>query len=263
MIGKRFSKRWILTWLLWLVLFIPTFWFFYGRYDAREDRIREMEVKTESLRKQEAARAEALHRNTERKKNEIASGPDPSLRVPPTDAVNRPAPALPGESASVEVVDSVEVVTSGPYKGMTVEAAKAAANKELADVKAWYRRKRAYDQRYSEYAEKVKAHTKAFLASADAELETMISVYALMSPEQLEYARQEAFKTLPAEKVEAFFNDLANHRTTKTPEELTKDAQDILKSRKALKIIDAELDVEREQLALEAEELDRTKPTVP
>ena len=63
--------------------------------------------------------------------------------------------------------------------------------------------------------------------------------------------------------LEAFFDDLANHRTTKTPEQLTKDAQDILKSREARDMADWEIAVESQQIALEEEELKRTEPPIP
>lgn len=83
-----------------------------------------------------------------------------------------------------------------------------------------------------------------------------------MSPGQLEYAREEALKNMPTEKVEAFFDALANHRTTKTPEQLTKDAQDILKSREAHEIARREIRVESQQIDLEFEELKRTEPSI-
>ena len=232
MIGKRFSKRWTLTWLLWIVLFIPTFMFFTGRAKKKEDKLRDQRIQEQSQRNREEARAEA----------EQPSGEGPS----------------------------VEVVTSGRYAGMTVEAAKAAEKKRIPVLIAaakkrrkWELRRDALDKRFLENSRKSSALSKAVIASADAELDAMLSLYALMSPEQLEYARQEALKMLPAEKVEAFFDDLANHRTTKTPEQLTKDAQDILKSREAHEIVDREIRVEREQINLEYEVLKQTEPPIP
>lgn len=176
----------------------------------------------------------------------------------------------PREGLSVEVMDGVEVVTSGPLKGMTLEATKAAANQKRAETVAaarkrrqWELRRDALKKRYLENVDRLIASARATLASADAELDAMLSLYALMSPEQLEYAREEALKNMPAEKVEAFFDALANHRTTKTPEQLTKDAQDFLKSREARRIADREIEVEKQQIALEEEELRRTEPPIP
>ena len=265
MIGKRFSKRWILTWGLWLVLFIPASLFVY-RYDqAKEDKERHQKIQQE----QEEARAEALRRNAEKTPVAVADAPDPRFRVPPTDPVNRPTPETETEQQPGEG-PSVAVVTSGPYKGMTVEAAKAAEKQKLPEIIAaaekrrqWELRKAALKKRWRANRDRLTAIADAALASADAELEAVLSVYALMSPEQLEYAREEALKTMPAEKVEAFFDELANHRSTKTPEQLTKDAQDILKSREARRIARREYDVERERIAIEEEELKRTEPPIP
>ena len=265
MIGKRFSKRWTLTWLLWIVLFIPTFAFFHGRNQARDERIRQEKLHQERTE----ARAEAERRIAEKS----ARGPDPRFRVAPTDPSNRPTPETeqhPGEGLSVEVMDGVEGVTSGPLKGMTLEAANAAANQHRLDTIAaakkrreWELRRDALKKRFLANSERIGALADAALASADAELEAMLSLFKLMSPEQLEYAREEALKNMPAEKVEAFFDALANHRTIKTPEQLTKDAQDILKSREARYIARREIQVESQQIALEEEELKRTEPPIP
>lgn len=256
MIGKRFSKRWIFTWLLWLALFIPTFAFFYGRHEAREEKHREMKIQYESLRDEKEARAEAERRNAEK----TALAPTPENETEPQ----------PGVGMTLEVKDGVEVVTSGPLKGMTLEEAKEAEYKRRAETleaakkrRQWERRRDALKKRDIENSRKVRASARATLASADAELDAMLSLYALMTPEQLEYVREEALKNMPAEKVEAFFDALANHRTTKTPEQLTKDAQDILKSREAHKIARREIEIESQQIALEYEELKRTEPPIP
>ena len=266
MIGKRFSKRWTLTWLIWIVLFIPTFAFFHERRQATERRSRNLQVHEQILKDREEARAEALRRNAEK------SAPDPSVRVASTDLSNRPTPETeqqPGEGPSVEVIDGVEWVTSGTYKGMTLEVATAANQHRLDTISAakkrreWELRRDALKKRFLANSERIGALADAAIASAKAELEAILSLFKLMSPEQLEYARQEALKTLPAEKVEAFFDDLANHRTTKTPEQLTKDAQDILKSREIRDIARREIQVESQQIALEREELKRTEPPIP
>ena len=237
--------------------------FFYGRAQSREDKERHEKIQQEGAEARVEARAEALRRNAGK------TAQNPKFRVAPTDPMNRPTPETEAEQQPGEV-PSVAVVTSGPYKGMTIEAAKAAEMEKLPEVIAaankrrqWELRKAALKKRILASADKNIAAARAAIASADAELETMLSVYKLMSPEQLEYVREEALKTLPADKVEAFFDDLANHRSTKTPEQLTKDAQDILKSREARRIVDRELEVEDQQIALEEEELKRTEPPIP
>ena len=276
----KFAKKWSATvvgvfaeqWKFFTFLFVfcSILSFLWVSYDAKkEDRIREREIREQSIKNREEARAEAQRRIAEKSDR----SPGPRFRVAPTDPSNRPTPETeqqPGELPSVEVMDGVEVVTSGTYKGMTLEAAKAADRQHRLDTIAaakkrreWELRREALKKRYLANVDRLLASADATLASADAELEVMLSLFKLMSPEQLEYAREEALKTLPAEKVEAFFDDLANHGTTKTPEQLTKDAQDILKSREARDIIDREIEVESQLIKLEEEELKRTEPPIP
>ncbi len=258
---SAFAPQWKSLTLLWLVLFIPAFMFF----QAREDKKQERRLQEEIQQDREEARVEAERRTAEK------------TALAPTDPLNRPTPVnetetepQPGVGMTVEVKDGVEVVTSGPLKGMTLEEAKEAEYKRRAETLAaaekrfqWELRRDALKKRYLANVDKLRASARATIASADAELDAMLSLYALMTPEQLEYAREEALKTLPAEKVETFFDALANHRTTKTPEQLTKDAQDILKSREAIRIADREIEVESQQIALEYEELNRTEPPIP
>ena len=248
---------------------VVLFSFINGRHRAKERILREQAIREQGIKDREEARAEAERRIAEKSDR----SPDPRFRVPPTDPSNRPTPETeqqPGEGPSVEVMDGVEVVTSGAYKGMTLEAAKAAERQHILETMAaakkrreWELRRDALKKRYLANVDRLIAFADATLASADAELKLILSLFKGMSPEQLEHAREEALKTLPTEKVEAFFHDLANHGTTKTLEQLTKDAQDILKSREARKIIDREIEVERQLIKLEEEELKRTEPPIP
>ena len=244
MIGKRFSKQWIFTWILSFALFIPTFAFFYGQNQARKEKRLEQKIQDERLR----ARAEAERRNAE--KAVLAQTAPLNRPTPETETETEPQPDV---GLSVEVKDGVEA----EYKRRAETLAAARKRRQ------WELRRDALKKRHLANVDKVIASANATLASADAELDAMLSLYALMTPEQLEYMREEALKTLPAEKVEAFFDALANHRTTKTPEQLTKDAQDILKSREARRIADWEIEVESQQIALEYEELERTEPPIP
>lgn len=252
---SAFLQHWKFFMVLSLCSFIVSL--FWMRYDSgREDSIREREIREKSIKNREAARSEAERRiagNPDR-------SPDPSVRVTPTVRPvlqNRPTREMaeqpPGEALSV------------------LEAAQAAerqhASETLAAAKKrreWELRRDALKKRYLANVDRLLASADATLASADAELELILSLFKGMSPEQLEYAREEALKTLPAEQVEAFFDDLANHDgTTTTLEQLTRDAQDILKSREARDIIDREIEVERQLIKLEEEELKRTEPPIP
>lgn len=270
------AKKWLATvvsvcaaeWKFFTLLLIVSFIvsFLWIRHDAREKRIRrDLRIHEQILEDEREAKAEAQHRNAEK----TALAPTAPL-IRPTPETETETEPPPGVGMSVEVKDGVEVVTSGPLKGMTLEEAKAAEMQRRAETLAaaekrweWERRRDALKKRYLENSRKLRASARATLASADAELDAMLSLFKLMSPEQLEYAREEALKTLPAEKVEAFFDALANHGNAKTPEQLTKDAQDILKSREARRIADREIEVESQQIALEEEELRRTEPPIP
>lgn len=254
--GSAFAQHWKFFTLLAVFCFIGSF--MWVRHDARrKDSIREQQVRLQGTKDRAEARAEALRRIAEKSDR----SPDRRFRVAPTAPRNRPTREMAeqhsGEGPSVKVMDGLE-------------AANAAANQKRLETMAaakkrreWELRRDALKKRELAHTQKVIASADATLASADAELETMLSLFKLMSPEQLEYARQEALKTMPAEKVEAFFDDLANHGTTKTPEQLTKDAQDILKSREAHDIARREIEVEAQQIALELQELRRTEPPIP
>ena len=143
-------------------------------------------------------------------------------------------------------------ITHGPHKGMTVE--------EYREHAELMNRKKELSRRLIEYSKKEIALADALLKSADDELSAMLSVFALLSPEQREIVRQEALKTVPADQVETFFEDLPNHSTTRTPDQITKDAKEIIESRKVRAIIFEQLGVEFEQIKKELRESERNKP---
>ena len=263
MIDKRFSKAWTIGALIWLALFIPTFAFFHGRNLSKERVKRSMQVHEQVLKDRAEAKAEALRRNAEKSDH----SPDPNVRVaptfPPTFPRNRPTREMaeqhPGEglSPSVEVMDGLEAAQAAERQHALATLAAAKKRRE------WELRRDALRERVRANSERIGTSVEATLASGDAELKLILSLFKGLSPEQLEYAREEALKTLPAEKVEAFFDDLANHGTTTTLEQLTRDAQDILKSREARDITRREIRVERQLIELEEEELKRTEPPIP
>lgn len=107
------------------------------------------------------------------------------------------------------------------------------------------------------------AYKDALIASSRKRVEISLAVYARMSPEQLEAAREEALKTQPVEVVDSFLKQVAAFRTDKSPEEIDQAVQDIEKTHEALRTEWQELVAEREQIAREEEELQRTKPLLP
>lgn len=142
-------------------------------------------------------------------------------------------------------VEPIRRYTEGPYKGMTYE--------EAQEHYQWLTRKNELDQRLIELSEKELSLTTLLLKSADDELSTMLSLFKLMSPEQLEFVRQDLLKNFDAEKVESFFSDLSN-ASTKTPEQIVSASQEILTAREAYKIVRRELDAEDAQLQQELRE---------
>ena len=84
-----------------------------------------------------------------------------------------------------------------------------------------------------------------------------------MSPEQLEAARKEALKTQSAEAVDLFFRQVAAYDPAKTLEQIEQDAQSLQENRVALAQAWRALEAEREEITLERDELQRTKPLPP
>lgn len=253
--GMTFARMAIFLPLSLVVMFLSID--FYFDLQAKHRREFFAEVKQEQAEiKSEAQRRYSALQSTDRSDTaELAfQTADPQSTEPPA------------ESPSTEFVENVEVMTSGPLKGMTVESAKAFANQTLADSKAaatkrheWELRRKEVRQRRSKNADQRINLALASTKRGDDERAMMLSVFKLMSEDQREQVRQELLETEPADKVNAFFDKVAN-APTKTDEQLQKDAKDILKSREAYRAARRELQIEREQIQLELEELERIKP---
>ncbi len=259
----------IRTFIVFLAIFIPTFLLVYGHQQAKQRQERQASIPDELQQLDAEAKAEVLRRKVEKEKTEPST---PSLELTgqasPIEGFQENT-----QPPSTENVADVERISSGPHKGMTLQESYAASRKERAEAKnavrkhhEWHLQAKALDKKLIAASRKSRAIARAVLASADAELSAVLDVYALMSDEQLKYARQEALKTLPADKVERFFNDLANHKandTTKTHEQISQDAKDILRSREARRIASREVDVEFEQIRQEIAEHNRNMPPDP
>ena len=187
-------------------------------------------------------------RDSQSKEGPPQETPEPHVHTH-TESHHHPA-VTHSEDGTTSQTSAVARYTEGPYKGMTYEE---------ADYE-WRTRYDKLQQRVLEHANKAIALTEARLKSTDDELSAILSVIALLSPEQLEIARQEALKTVPADQVETFFEDLANHSTTKTPDQIAKDAEEIISFREAYKVADRQLRVESRQTDVELRELIRNKP---
>ena len=261
-----FTNNWAKCGIICLaLLFIAVIVLLDQHYKAGHARRLQERIKAEEA----AVNAEVLRREAIAIAEHRRSATDDDAQTP-VERINQSTDPLTTEPSQPTTetlpTDSVELVTSGPLKGMTVEAAKATARKHLEDSKAatrrqheWNQRNGAASQRLIKLAEKRLAHSQASRKSADEELSAMLSAMALLSPEQLDYARQEILKTDPDADVDAFFNDIAN-ATRKTPEELDKDVKKILSSGNTYDIVGRELDIESAQIDRELEEIKRTKP---
>ena len=114
----------------------------------------------------------------------------------------------------------------GMYKGMTYPEA----------YMAWKARRDEVQDRFIALGEKAGELAHAMIDSADAKLSTILTLFKTMSPEELEIAKTETLKDYPeqADEIESFFNDVANHDTTKSLEEILKDAEFITDSDKLI-----------------------------
>ena len=258
MIRDIFSRQRVIACIIALVLLIPLSVFITQRELYRQDRLREKRVAAEIQQLREDARTEYLRREAVREANALK----PELASTEVDGINPSASELrtdtprvtePTASGHIENATDAGVAryTEGPYKGMTYEEA----------IKLWNTRDRDHTARMLEHGEKVRVLTDARLNAADAELSVMLSIFAEMTPEQRSFARQAALKDLPAEKANAFFDDLEKYGEVKSPDEIVASAEEILSSREALNIADNEMAVEWAGLKMELEELRRTKPT--
>ena len=166
--------------------------------------------------------------------------------------------------------DTVEIVHTGPFKGLPLDVAKEIHKEYTAASLARAKRYHEWDLRRSDHKERDIALDKKELAHGDAVLanskkfgETYLASFALMSPEALETARKELLKTQPAEEVDSFFTKVKAYGTSKSREQINQEVQDYEKTRETLAIAKRELVAEREQLTRESEELQRTKPPSP
>lgn len=166
--------------------------------------------------------------------------------------------------------DTVEIVHTGPLKGLPLDLAKeihkeyTAASRERAKrYDEWDQRRRAHKERDIALAKRELAHGDAVLADSKKRREHLYAIFALMSPEQLEAERKEALKTQPAEDVDLFFTRVAEFGPVKSAEEINQEAQDLAENHKALNLAWRALEAEREEITREREELQRTKPLPP
>ena len=192
-----------------------------------------------------------------------------SLKGSSGTALTADAPT-PDHSDVSTSAETVEIVHSGPFKGLPLDVAKeiheeytAASLARAKRYDEWDQRRRALKERDIALAKKELAHGESVLADSKRHRENILAAFARMSPEELEAARKEALKTQSAEEVDLFFRHVAEFGIAKSAEEINQEAQDLQKNRESLAIAKRELVAEREQFTREWEELQRTKPLPP
>ena len=245
-----------------------TTYFFLRDADDKLDSVREAQHRAREVRLREDladARAEIrVLKEAETQRNGTAQS-TPALLTEQTLDVH-------AHDHNVDTMsdDTVEVVHTGPLKGLPVDVAKeihkeytAASIARAKRYHEWDLRRKDHKERDIALAKRELAHGDAVLADSKKQRENLLAVFALMSPEQLEAAREEALKTQPAEEVDLFFRHVAEFGTAETPEQIEQDAQSLQENRVALAQAKRELVAEREQIQREWQELQRTKPLPP
>lgn len=123
------------------------------------------------------------------------------------------------------------------------------------EIKHWLIRRKVLDERETAYYEKSRANTMASLAASDDESALMLKTWALLSPEQLKFARREALKTHSAEDVDDFFDELERYVNTTKPERIHRNSRKLLNLYEAYKIVKRELAIEKKMLIVVKREL--------
>ena len=240
----RRTKLYIITAIVSVALYIPV-----SRLtDPPFDRWLESRNEARHEARRQAFQEEVTRRRAERKEtdNNIVKTPP----VSPVEPVDTPTDRTSTGSAHVtELPQKVSDVPSGrlpagPYEGMTPEEAQILEQRQME-----------YIQRRKALADKFDAAWEIDDQNSDDRKSLMLSVFKSLPPEQLKSLREEALKTLPAEDVNYFFDDIENKGTAMTDEQLTAEGERILTSDEVLENLFIELEIEREELKEEYKEL--------
>ena len=141
---------------------------------------------------------------------------------------------------------------SSPDKSTMQKETQAAARRH----RDWHLQVKALRKRKRASGEKLLA-----LSYDDENPYAMLRALLLLSPEQLDYARQALLKTQPADDVNTLFHAITTSPNTTTPERLEPNVQKLLMSREIYNIVRRELDIESEALRRERNELVRDCPS--
>ncbi|MDE0399702.1 MAG: hypothetical protein OXL96_18065 [Candidatus Poribacteria bacterium] len=194
--------------------------FLFLHYDSEQDRIRESTLEA----RVEKARSEVQLLKAEAKRKGTPLSTPASLKGSSETETQTPAVHARNHSDVSMSDDTVEVVQTGPLKGLPLDVAKeihkeytAASMARANRYHEWDLRRRDHKERDIALAKRELAHGDAVLADSKKRREHLYAIFALMSPEALEAARKDALKTQPAEEVDSF---LGGSRSSAPPSPL-------------------------------------------
>lgn len=221
--------------------------------------IKQEQAEAERLLNERLAKAEQ-----ERKLKPLLNNPLPPKDTNSVNSTGKYDPNKPPGNAPVNPSDPLteprlNIFTyrypSGLYQGMTYPQA----------YTAWKAKKDEITNRLLNTTKRAEELATIQVDSANAELSLMLSMFKNMTPENLEKVKTATLKAYPkeSEKIESFFNDVANHTTTKSAEEVAKDADFILKSRQANRIARKQNHAKFDNIYSELERINSEEPIKP
>ena len=230
---KVFTDFWNLKfWIIWLPVTCVILGLFYLLWSISDNVITRQQQDSFDGSAEQIGQTDGEHSLSVSEKSEVprvvTPQGSPVDSTPDSSSHPHPHPASPHGTDPIKGTSDVPFpkLLSGLYKGMTPEEAQSRIEKGAA-----------LDLKLRAYLDKQDTFTDAVLQTVDDDLSLMLSVFRLLSPEQLEQARVEALKTFPAKEVDTFFDEVANEGITKTPQEIARDAQHILSSRETQEIV--------------------------
>ena len=143
----------------------------------------------------------------------------------------------------------------GIYKGLTYPDA----------YKTWQSKRKEIQRRLVANSQTARELGKASIDSADTELSLILTAFKSMPPAELELAKNKILKEHPnrTDMINSFFNDLANHETTKPFEEILIEYETLLESRQPIQIAADKNNAEFDNIKLELNQVDTEKPEPP
>lgn len=200
--------------------------------------------------------SEVAHRNAATKTSPSEHQPSIVLETP-VDADSNVIPDTSNASTSNEashpetmlpqnIVNAPARFVKGYFKGLTYPEA----------VKKLKTRQKEVNERWYANIDMNILLAESLVASTNEQTDFILSVFKMMTPEQLNHAREEALKTLSVDEVDLFFNDLDNFSNPMTPEEIMEASDTAIIFQEIYDVTDREIAVESEQIKQEKSKLE-------